>query len=504
MKHDLSDCRFIWVRKFMNNAQAASLFPEQRDYILNIGPAGGFDGKFQYMPQSYAYDKSQLLYVDYYWYRTFEIQTYLINMKTGGQQKFTGDENELRGLKAKFPFISSTETWVPTVKLGVRINGNTIYHDSDPSGLDDYPFVPMLGYYNPQLAQWSERIRGLVRGGRDAQFLYSRRKVIELDTLESQVNSGMVYKPESLVDPSQVFAEGQGKAIAIKGEAEMSDVFFIPPPAIPPSSIELSRIMGDEINQVLGINEELLGSADDDKAGILAVLRQGAGLRTLNVWFDQADDSLKFLGNMLLTLVQRNWTEDKIMQILGEEAHAEFFDERSGRYLVSVEEGADSVTQRQLNFKQLLYLKELGLPVPMEEIIRCSTLQEKDRLIQAMTQEQERQNQQMDQQENINQQVLLAQMENVRAQAQANQGLAVERASRVEENKALAEERRAAAIKDDQQASLNLAKTVKELDGITLEQVHQILQLAETLKGYYTPLQEQREGIASSQDILRQ
>ena len=479
---DLSDCRAIWIRKFMNNSQAASIFPNQRNYILNIGPSGGFDGKFQYMPESYAYDKSALLYVDYYWYRTYESRHFLINMRTGGQQKFTGSMEELEALKRQFNFLASTETWSPTVKLGVRINGNTVYHGEEPTGLDDYPFVPMLGYYTPQLAQWSERVRGLVRGGRDAQYLYSRRKVIELDIMESQVNSGMLYKPESLVDPSQVFTEGQGRAIAIKGEAEMSDVFIIPPPGVNPTALEVSKIMGQEINEVLGINEELLGTAQDDKAGILEVLRQGAGLRTLQVWFDQADNTFKILGNMLLTLMQKNFTEEKIQEILGEEVHPEFFDELAGRYLISVEEGSDSVSQRQLNFKQLLYLKEMGIPIPTEEIIRCSTLQEKDKLIEAIEQEQQRQSQQAQQQEQTQQQVIQAQVQNLQAQAKANAGLAVERASRVDENRALAEERRAAAIKDDQMASLTLAKTIKELDGIDINQLQQLVQLAHFIK----------------------
>ena len=78
--------------------------------------------------------------------------------------------------------------------------------------------------------------------------------------------------------------------------------------------------------------------------------------------------------------------------------------------------------------------------------------------------------------------MIQAQVQNLQAQAKANAGLAVERASRVDENRALAEERRAAAIKDDQMASLTLAKTIKELDGIDINQLQQLVQLAHFIK----------------------
>ena len=45
--------------------------------------------------------------------------------------------------------------------------------------------------------------------------------------------------------------------------------------------IELSRALAEDITKISGVNEELLGSATDDKAGILSMLRQGASLTTL-------------------------------------------------------------------------------------------------------------------------------------------------------------------------------------------------------------------------------
>jgi len=121
------------------------------------------------------------------------------------------------------------------------------------------------------------------------QYLYNRRRVIELDMLESQINSGYKYKENALVNPKDVFLEGQGKGLALKSEAEMTDVEKIQPAQIPPSMMQLSEILGQEVQQISGVNEELLGAAEDDKSGILSMLRQGAGLTTLQVLFDNLD-----------------------------------------------------------------------------------------------------------------------------------------------------------------------------------------------------------------------
>ena len=64
----------------------------------------------------------------------------------------------------------------------------------------------------------------------------------------------------------------------------------------------------------------------------------------------------------------------------------------------------------------------------------------------------------------------------------ADQGLGLERLSRIQENKALAEERTAAAEKDREIALLNLVRAAKELEGVDIEHISQLLSLSATLK----------------------
>jgi hypothetical protein len=74
-----------------------------------------------------------------------------------------------------------------------------------------------------------------------------------------------------------------------------------------------------------------------------------------------------------------------------------------------------------------------------------------------------------------------AQIQDVEARAEANRGQAIERASRVDENQALAVERRAAAIKDQDQGFLALVKAMQEIETEKLGHVEKIFTLSDML-----------------------
>ena len=278
--------------------------------------------------------------------------------------------------------------------------------------------------------------------------------------------------------------QGQGRGLAIKADASIADVVPIQAPQVPPSMIQLSELLGREISEISGVNEELLGAADDDKAGILAQLRQGAGLTTLQILFDQLDQSQKILGSIHLDMIQKNWTPGKIEKIVGSKPSQQFYNRLFGKYDAVIEEGLNTSTQKQMQFVQLIKLKELGLPIPTEILLEAATVQNKKELIDAITKQEQQASQMQQQQQQVQMQVLQAQIEDLKAKAMANEGLGVERASRVQENRALAVERIAEAEKDRDLGVLDRVKAVKELAGIDLNQLQQSLQIIEQLKNY--------------------
>lgn len=495
-KKDLSDCNYIWLRQYVTKRQAASLLPDKEDEIIGLPTTKNTtsqDGRFQFMPENFSYNISSLLTYDEYYYRTERKQKMLLDRETGESLEWThNDEDALRLFLQTYPQVTLIEQDVPTVNLTISVQGKVMYDGPNPLNIDNMPFVGMFAYFNPDLPYYPYRIQGMLNDLRDAQFLYNRRKVIELDYLESVATSGFLYKENALVNPNDVFTAGQGKGIALKATAQMTDVQQIQPPQVPPTTLEISKILAEEIIQISGTNEELLGSATDDKAGILSMLRQGAGLTTLQILFDQADHSLKQLGNLYLHLIQNNYTPGKVQKILnGEQPSPQFYQKAFGKYSCTVEEGALTTTQRQMQLLQMLQLREVGVPIPNTAILEAATITNKQRLMESMQQAEQQQQQAMQQQNQLAMAEIQAQIDAIQSKAAADKGLAVERESRVQENQALAVERQAKADRDEQQSLLNLVKALKELDDIDIGQIEKLVRIAQVLNTPQQPVTQE-------------
>lgn len=487
-KPDLSDCNAVWKRSFLTKRECISLLPDHEEEILGLlgnDYGTGRDGKFQFMPESYNYGMKNLLTYDEYYYRDYRTQKMLVDAQTGETMEWRGkDEERLKLFLQTYPQITVIENQIPTVRLAIVVQGKVVYDGPNPMGIDQYPFVPVLGYYHPEMPYFPWRVQGVVRGLRDAQYLYNRRKVIELDILESQITSGWKYKENALVNPKDVYLTGQGRGLALKEEAQMTDAEQILPPNVPPSMIQLSEILGREIQEISGVNEELLGSAIDDKAGVLSMLRQGAGLTTLQNLFDQLDHAQKLLGKIVIDLVQTNFTPGKIQKILeGQQPQPQFYNKAFGRYNAVVEEGVNTATQKQMQFAQLLQLREVGVPVPDDILLESCTVQNKKQLIESIAQAKQLQAAAQQQQVQIAQAEQAARTNLANARAAADQGLGLERISRIQENQALAEERKAAAAKDEEIGLLTLVKALKEIDTIDLAQLEKLIHLNNIVKG---------------------
>jgi hypothetical protein len=476
---DLTDCRALWKRSYVTKQEAISLMPDKAEEIVNLPTQNSKDGKFQYMPETYGFAYKDLLSYDEFYYKDYRTARILTDTQTGETLEWkSNDEEALKEYLRIYPMVTVFEQQVPTVKLAVVIQGRVFFDGPNPLGIDRYPFVPTLAYYNPQLPYYYLRIQSMVRDLRDSQYLYARRKVIELDILESQINSGWIYKENALVNPRDVFLSGQGRGLALKESAQMTDVQQIQPPQIPPSMMEISAGLSREIMEISGVNEELLGAADDDKAGVLAMLRQGAGLTTLQPLYDQLDQSQRLLGRIMIETIQTNYTPGKVNMILREQPSEQFYNKAFGKYDCVVEDGLNTSTQKQMQFAQLMELRKLGLQIPDDVLLESATLQNKNQLVEAVRQQQQQQAEMAQQQAQVAMQEIQARTELSQARAMADRGLGAERVSRIQENQALAVERQAEAEKDHFGALLNFVKSIKELEGLDIANLEKLIGLA--------------------------
>ena len=495
-KPDFSDCRGIWRRTFVNPMELRLLLPKF-DVDLSVlrsntsASAGARDGKFNYMAETlYATSGKDLMSYDEYYYRTLRDATMLIDPYSGVNTEWFGSKEDLKEYLTYFPQVRVEVKEKPTVNLAIMVNGRLAYDGRNPSGSDNYPFVGVFGYFNPALTDYSWKIQGIIRALRDSAFLGNRLHVLLLDMIESKVNSGWIYVDGKLVNPKDTYKTGQGQNIVLKPGAVIGqDIAPIVPNEIPTSYFSVLEVLASNFEKISGVNESMLGVDTGDKtiSGFLSMLRQDAGLTTLQLLFDQLDRSQRLMDEIRLELITHNFTPGKVKMIIGEEPSPFFYKEEFGKYAISVVDGINTSTQRQQALAQSLQLKELGVNVPDEFILEHITIQDKNKLIEAVKREQEAQARSAEMQTQAAIQEIQAKTELAKSRAMADQGQAIERISRVGENQALAEERKAAAMRDEEQALLNMVKAANEMEGNSLDNIVKAVQAMQIIKAHQNP-----------------
>lgn len=485
-KQDLTDCNFIWRRRWVNKQSAKALLPGHSAEIEKMKPQGAKDGRFPLQAELLNLQTNQLFTYDEVHYRCSREAIIVLDPKTGEAVEWEQDDGDsdefMEQTLAQQPWLMIKKVQVPTVKMIICLGDKVMYHGANLLNIDDYPFVPMLCYHEPDIQSYAWRLQGVVRNLRDAQYLYNRRKVIELDILESQINSGWIYPIDAVVDPKAFRQSGNGFLVPLKAGHLPNEIERVSAPDIPASMMELSRALSEDISKISGVNEELLGSATDDKSGILSMLRQGAGLTTLQTIFDKADFTQRLYGKIRLQAIRKNFSKGKVAAILGHEPSPNFFTSHSLKYSVAVEEGNYSSTQRQLELQQLLHFKELGMPIANKSIIRAAIITDKKQVIADMEEEQQQQMQaqqaEAQQQEKVDNAKIMASFAKAKsdmAKVEDLQASAAERMAKIDEIEATAEHK-------NTESELNLVKMMIELEDLDFANFKNAYLMAESIK----------------------
>ncbi len=219
-KMDFSDCQFIWRRRWVNKNAAKALLPGREKEIDKMSPSSMKDGKFPLQAELLNLDTNRLYTYDEIHYRSTREATMIIDPISGESTEWEEDkdmmEGELEMVLRQQPWLKVKKMQIPTVKLMIDIGGKTMYHGDNLLHIDAYPMAPMVCYHEPDIQSYQWRIMGMVRNLRDSQYLYNLRKVIELDIMQSQINSGWIYPIDAVVDPKAFRQSGQGFVIQVR------------------------------------------------------------------------------------------------------------------------------------------------------------------------------------------------------------------------------------------------------------------------------------------------
>ena len=484
-KRDLSDCDQVSSRDLLSKEYIKGLLPWIEPEVIDNLPTGIRDNKYQYLgiyrQYNSTYIAKNLCTYDQYWKRVNVSQKYLVDMETGVTEEWNGtrdEENELKLMLTQTPRLQLISSMKRSVELNIIVSGQLLYSGPDPTGLDNYPFVPILLYHEPLIDTFELKIQGIVRSIVDAQRQYNRRHSQIIDLMESIINTGWITKNGAVLDPNMLFQSGQGKQIVVnEGYDVNADVREISPPNIPPGYLQYQDIIDKNIMEIPGASDELLGLSsvgDSQVSGKLAEVRASNGLKGNRGIFDNLEQAKKYLGKLVMEAIQKNYSPGKIERILGVRPSDEFFSGQFEEYDCAIKQAVKTTTQREAYYYQLLQLVSLGAPIPWDKILEVAPLQGSTKLHEILAEQAEQAKA-----------TAAAEQEAVQVQkmldmAAINQStaLAEERRARVLADIGLAKERESEVVQNHAKAFLDNAKTIAQIDDIPRKRMVEVLKLA--------------------------
>lgn len=498
-KRDLSDCDQASTRDLLSKEQIKAMLPWVDGSIIDNLPTGIRDNKYQYLgiyrQYNSTYIAKNLCTYDQYWKRINKAQKYLVDMETGVTEEWNGDKEEERSLKAELreeaarrkeqglpPRLELITSHKRTVELNIIVSGQLLYTGPDPTGLDDYPFIPVLLYHEPLIDTFELKIQGIVRSIRDAQRQYNRRHSQIIDLMESIINTGYITKNGAVLDPNMLMQAGQGKQIVVnEGYDVNADIREISPPNIPPGYLQYQDIIDKNIMEIPGASDELLGLSsvgDSQVSGKLAEVRASNGLKGNRGIFDNLEQSRKYLGKLVIECIQKNYSPGKIERIIGEPPTEQFESGQFEEYDCAIKQAVKTTTQREAYYYQLLQLVALGAPIPWADIMEVAPLQGSTKLHEVMRQQAEQAQQAAAMEQEA------AQMQKTLDMAAVNQSnaLAEERRARVLSDIGLAKERESEVVQNHAKAFLDNAKTIAQIEDIPRKRLTEVLKLAADIR----------------------
>lgn len=464
---DFSDCGYILRRKYLNVDHVASLLPGQEKEVYALYRQGwSRDDKFTWLPYQRQPNGQELMAYNEFYMQKWRNVPILVDMETGETTEFDMDNETVKMFMDEYPQLKVVQRPKRYIEMHVIVNDHVMRSEINPYDLDEYPFVPFTAIFEPESDQWGLKVQSLIRCMVDPQREANRRRSQMVDILDSQINSGWIANENSVVNPRSLFQSSQGKVIWRREDAAPGSLEKIPPAQIPPSMFQLQQLFDNDMMEIVGVNDAAFGQTENQQeSGVLMMLRQGAAIVNLQELFDNLRLSQKVVSQKVLKLIQK-WKPAKVQRIINQEPTLQFSNSDFTKYDVAVQEGILTDTQKQMYFRQLVDLRQLGAPVTGEMLAEAAPIQGKTKYIQQIAALEEEQAKAAEEQKEIQQRLLSSQSELAQAKAISDIALSKERFTRAVANMGLQEERNSESIQNRAQAALDRAKTMKELENM--------------------------------------
>jgi hypothetical protein len=219
---------------------------------------------------------------------------------------------------------------------------------------------------------------GIVRAMKDPQRWANKLYSQLLDVMRKSAQGGLLME-KSAVDDIQQFEQsytGNGTTWVQDGALANKRVQEKTPPAYPQGMDRLMEVAVSSIRDTTGINQEMLGLAGREQAGVLEHQRKQAAMGILAPFFDARTRYHHEQGKLLLQMMKLYISEGQLIRIVGKDGSPEYvplvFKDDTIEYDVIVDEAPTSPNQKTAVFQLMMQL----MPVMAEANLPTTWWQE--------------------------------------------------------------------------------------------------------------------------------
>lgn len=479
---DLEDCRYGIMRKYISKADAKMILPGKESLINGIDSTqGGGEELFTNYPRPELFGEKLLYYDEFQQRETVLRNIVMLKVRLDPRTQrwvpgmtevvFKGTKEKLKEtirqiVQKGYPpnMVSVVKRYEPTVKVTRYLNGREVGDAIDPYGLDDFSFVPVVCYLDPEQDTMVDKVVSFIHPLVTSQRAADKRMMAMISWFEQQAGSGLDYEQGALVDERDAMVTGSGHPRQFKkGAIEKAKYRDRTVPGIPAGAMELWESISSSIPQMANINPTMFGQPANDNvrvAGFLEKLRMGAGLIGLRDILDNREVTVKMCGGKMNKLFQQ-YPPSKIRRILGKEPTNEFWNRNFGKYDCAVGEGRLTDTQKAMAYGELLELKELGqrtgdpCPITWRRLVESGHFQHKAELLEDIERAEQAQKESQ---------------QKVQALQDELQKLTIQKmAADIAQTKNLSEQQRTAAIENQTEAQFDRVATAEKVQNMKAE-----------------------------------
>ena len=350
-EYDLSDCRYvIKVNRSIEKNDLLALFPDDKKkvegldingigtdgFLLNHDVSSSTDGDYDVEGEGTPDDTRRLEVPTYdlieRYYKSFEKRYYVYFEEKEEIKEFVKKENA-EEFAAQFEQFSPQvlEREVNVIKL-MQVVGETIfYNDLAPTypRWKTYPLIPFFAELSTDgLKDMNLKIQGVVRGIKDLNIEYNKRRTQELNILNTSQNSGFWIQDGSMHKDEEARLKKLGSSPGFVGKYKKGydAPTRIQPMALSQGHAQLAIENAQDLKEASGVNPDLLANDSQSQSGRAILLKQRQGLVMVQEILDNYGITKQQVGKYIISQLPEIMTVKSAMRILGSAFIAENFE----------------------------------------------------------------------------------------------------------------------------------------------------------------------------------